>query len=120
MIIVGISSYFHDSACALIIDGNIIAAAQEERFTRKKNDSSFPIKSLSFCLEYSNLDLGDIDYFVFYEKPLQKFDRLLETYLSVAPQGFRNFYTSAPIWIKDKLFLKNIIEREIKSLGGGI
>jgi carbamoyltransferase len=118
MIIIGISAYFHDSACALIIDGKIIAAAQEERFTRKKNDSSFPIESLNFCLRYGNLDVKDVDFFVFYEKPLQKFDRILETYLGVAPQGFRNFYTSAPIWIKDKLFLKNIIEREIKALSG--
>lgn len=109
--ILGISAYYHDSAAAIICEGEIIAAAQEERFTRKKHDEELPINAIKYCLKESNTCIEDLDYIVFYEKPLLKFDRLLETYFAYAPTGFKNFKASLPIWIKDKLFQKeNIIE----------
>jgi carbamoyltransferase len=114
MIILGISAYYHDSAASLIIDGEIIAAAQEERFTRIKHDSEFPIQSILYCLAEADITPNDIDYIAFYDKPFLKFDRLLETYLAFAPKGFKSFATSMPVWIKDKLFQKFTIINELK------
>jgi len=112
--ILGISAFYHDSAAALIIDGKIIAAAQEERFTRKKHDPSYPFHAIEFVLSFSKLKLHQIDYIVFYEKPFLKFERLLETYVAFAPSGFRSFCMSIPIWIKEKLFQKKLIFSELK------
>jgi carbamoyltransferase len=114
--IIGISSYYHDSAAALIENGKIVLAAQEERFTRKKNDSSFPIKSIEFILNEKKLDINEIDYICFYEKPILKFERLIETYLSFSFKGFKQFAISMPLWIKEKLFLKENIFKELKKL----
>ena len=105
MKILGISAYYHDSAASLIVDGKIISAAQEERFTRKKHDSSFPKNAIQFCINESNIRLSDLDYIVFYEKPLIKFERLLETYISFAPKGFKSFLMAMPVWLKEKLYL---------------
>ena len=107
--ILGISSFYHDSAATILIDGKIVAAAQEERFTRIKHDPSFPINAIEFVLKYANLQLNQIDYIVFYEKPFLKFERLLETYLAFAPKGFKSFSISMPLWIKEKLFMKKMI-----------
>ena len=104
MKILGISAFYHDSAASLIQNGDIIAAAQEERFSRKKHDLSFPINAIKFCLESTSNKISDIDYIAFYDKPLLKFERLIETYLSFAPRGFTSFKKSMPIWIKEKLF----------------
>jgi carbamoyltransferase len=114
MKILGISAYYHDSAACLIDDGVIIAAAQEERFTRKKHDARFPVSAINFCLNYVNLQPSQIDYIVFYDKPFLKFERLLETYLAFAPKGFRSFSQSMPLWIKDKLFQKLTILNTLK------
>jgi carbamoyltransferase len=103
--ILGLSAYYHDSAAALMVDGAIVAAAQEERFTRKKHDSSFPVHAIRYCLDASGLDPGDLDYVGFYDKPLLKFERLLETYLGFAPSGFRSFLTAMPVWLREKLHL---------------
>jgi carbamoyltransferase len=116
MNILGISAFYHDSAAALVKDGEIIAAAQEERFTRKKHDPSFPINSIYFCLKSQNLSFQDLDYIVFYEKPFLKFERLLETYLAFSPFGFRSFSKSMPVWIKEKLFQKNLLLKKFKEL----
>ena len=115
--ILGISAYYHDSAAALVVDGDISAAAQEERFTRKKHDARFPVNAARFCLRHAGIQLHDVDYVVFYDKPLVKFERLLETYLSYAPRGFRSFVAAMPIWLKEKLFLKKTLHRELASLG---
>ncbi|MGK0273183.1 MAG: carbamoyltransferase [Cocleimonas sp.] len=104
--ILGISAYYHDSAAASVCDGEVVAAAQEERFTRKKHDPAFPTQAIKYCLQEAGITHGDIQHVVFYDKPLLKFERLLETYLSYAPSGFRSFLTAMPIWLKDKLFLK--------------
>tara|TARA_Y100000992_G_C21271411_1_gene497112 strand:- start:736 stop:2541 length:1806 start_codon:yes stop_codon:yes gene_type:complete len=114
--ILGISCYYHDSAAALLIDGEIISAVQEERFTRKKHDSSFPKKSIQYILNKNKVNLNEIDYIVFYEKPFLKFERLLETYLDNAPFGFKSFNKSMPIWSKDKLFQKQNIIKELKNI----
>lgn len=114
--ILGISAYYHDSAATLLKNGEIIAAVQEERFTRKKNDNAFPINSIKFILEYSGILLNDIDHIVFYEKPFLKFERLLETYLSFAPKGFKSFLRSMPIWIKEKIYMKKMILDNLKSI----
>ena len=114
--ILGISAYYHDSAAALIIDGKIISAAQEERFSRKKHDSSFPKNAINFVLKKSNLKLSDIDNIVFYEKPFLKFERLLETYVAYAPRGFKSFSLSMPIWLREKLFQKKMLFNSLKSL----
>ena len=116
MRILGLSCYYHDSAAALLSDGEIIAAAEEERFTRKKHDSSFPNQSILYCLNYSKLKLTDIDAIVFYDKPLLKFDRLLETFLSSVPSGFRAFVRTMPIWLKDKLYLKKKLRDELREI----
>ncbi len=118
MYILGISSYYHDSAACLIKDGEILSAVQEERFTRIKHDANFPKHSIKFCLEYSNIKPNDIDFIVFYEKPFLKFERLLETYLAFAPFGFTSFSRSMPVWLKNKLFLKSTIIKSLKKLFG--
>ena len=104
--VLGLSAYYHDSAACLVHNGNIIAAVQEERFTRIKHDNSFPISAINYCLTTATISAKEIDYVVFYEKPFLKFERLLETYLAFAPSGFRSFCESIPVWIRDKLFQK--------------
>jgi len=116
MRILGISAFYHDSAAALLVEGRIVAAAQEERFTRKKQDARFPIHAIGYCLAEGEIKLDDVDYVVFYEKPFLKFERLLETYLAFAPQGYRSFAMAIPIWIQEKLFQKDIIRRELQKL----
>ena len=114
MNILGISAFYHDSAAAIVIDGEIIAAAQEERFTRKKHDSSYPFNAIEFVLKFSRLKLEDVDHIVFYEKPFLKFERLLETYVAFAPRGFKSFCKAMPIWLREKLFQKNLLLNELK------
>ena len=116
--ILGISAYYHDSAAALIGDGEIIAAAQEERFTRKKHDPAFPAEAINYCLQEAGISLADVNHVVFYDKPLVKFERLLETYLAYVPKGFRSFLAAMPVWLKDKLFLKSTLKRELAALSG--
>lgn len=117
MNILGISAYYHDSAAALIQDGQITAAAQEERFTRKKHDARFPVHAINYCLSAGQLSLKNVDYIVFYDKPLVKFERLLETYLGYVPKGFRAFVQAMPIWLKEKLYLKSVLKKELAALG---
>lgn len=114
MNILGISAYYHDSAACLVVNGDIVSAAQEERFTRKKHDSEFPINAINYCLTEAKLAASDIDYVVFYDKPFLKFERLFETYLAFAPRGFKSFATSLPVWVKDKLFQKTLIIDALK------
>ena len=116
MNILGISAYYHDSAAALIRDGEIIAAAQEERFSRKKHDARFPKNAIAYCLKEAKIDLRELDQIVFYDKPLVKFERLLETYLAYAPQGFRSFLAAMPIWLKEKLYLKTMLKRDLAEI----
>ena len=104
MYILGISAFYHDSAASIIDDEKIIAAISEERFTRKKHDQDFPINSIKYCLDAAKINMEEVDYIVFYEKPFLKFERILETYISFAPKGFNNFKASLPVWIKHKLF----------------
>jgi len=118
MTILGISAFYHDSAAAILEEGEIIAAAQEERFTRKKQDASFPINAIKFCLQYSGRSLKDIEAIAFYDKPLLKFERLLETYYGFAPKGVSSFIASMPVWIKEKIFLKRIIREELEQIEG--
>ena len=113
-IILGISAFYHDSAATIIIDGKIIAAAQEERFTRKKHDSSYPFNAIEFVLEYAKIRLNDVNQIIFFEKPFLKFERLLETYVAFAPKGFKSFCKAMPIWLKDKLFQKKMLFNELK------
>ena len=98
--ILGLSAYYHDSAAALLTDGQIVAAAQEERFSRKKHDAGFPRQAIEYCISEAGVSLAELDAIVFYDKPLVKFERLLETYLSYAPSGFRSFLAAMPIWLK--------------------
>jgi len=112
--ILGISAFYHDSAAAIIIDGNIIAAAQEERFSRKKHDSGYPFHAVKYVLEESNLSLNEVDHIVFFEKPFLKFERLLETYMAFAPKGFKSFSLSMPIWLREKLFQKKYLFDKLK------
>ena len=114
MRILGISAFYHDSAAALIDDGDIIAAAQEERFTRAKHDERFPENAISYCLEASEIDMSEIDFVAFYDKPFLKFERLLETYVSFAPKGFQSFRMAIPIWLREKLFQKDLLRKEFK------
>jgi carbamoyltransferase len=114
MRILGISAFYHDSAAALLVDGRPVAAAQEERFTRKKHDARFPEAAIGYCLKEAGLDLDDLDHVVFFEKPLIKFERLLETYLANAPRGYQSFRVAIPVWIKDKLFQKNNLLKALK------
>ena len=118
--VLGISCFYHDSAAALIVDGEIIAAAQEERFSRKKHDSSFPKNAIQYCLDSQGIDLRNIDSVVYYEKPLLTFERLLETYLGVAPRGGRSFIAAMQVWLKEKLFLKSNLKNQLKALQQGI
>ena len=122
MRLLGISAFYHDSAAALVEDGRIIAAAQEERFTRKKHDAAFPAHAIRYCLDAGNVDLDRVDHVVFFEKPLIKFERLLETYLAEAPRGFQSFRMAVPLWIKEKLFQKPNLEKALKpfSSSGGL
>lgn len=115
--ILGVSAYYHDSAACLIQNGKIVAAAQEERFTRKKHDAGFPNHAVEFCLCQGGVDIRDVDYLVFYDKPFVKFERLLETYLSYAPKGLGSFLTAIPVWIKEKLFLRNLLEKAFRQVG---
>ena len=112
--ILGISAFYHDSAAAILVDGKILAAAQEERFTRKKHDSSYPFNAVEYVLKFSKLKLSEIDYIVFYEKPFLKFERLLETYVAFAPRGFKQFTKSMPAWLREKLFQKNLLLKLLK------
>jgi carbamoyltransferase len=116
MRILGISAFYHDSAAALVIDGRIAAAAQEERFTRKKQDARFPANAIAYCLAEGGCKLDNIDYVVFYEKPFLKFERLLETYVAFAPRGYKSFAMAIPLWMREKLFQKDIIRRELQKL----
>ena len=113
--ILGISAFYHDSAATIIVDGKIIAAAQEERFTRIKHDSNYPFNAIEFVLRYSNLRLSEVDQIIFFEKPFLKFERLLETYVAFAPKGFKSFCMAMPIWLKDKLFQKKMLLNELKN-----
>ena len=116
MRVLGISAFYHDSAAALVCDGEIVAAAQEERFTRKKHDSSFPVHAVEYCLEAAGVTLDEVDFVVFYDKPFLKFERLLETYLAFAPRGLRSFQMAMPLWIREKLFQKDLLAKELKRI----
>ena len=116
--ILGVSAFYHDSAACLVRDGEIIAAAQEERFTRKKHFAGFPAESIRYCLRVGNVSMRDLRYVCFYDKPLVKFERLLETYMAFAPKGFRSFATAMPVWLKEKMFLKSLLQRELVALSG--
>nr|MBA3970108.1 hypothetical protein [Gemmatimonadota bacterium] len=114
MRILGLSAFYHDSAAALVDDGRIVAAAQEERFSRKKHDARFPRHALEYCLSEAGVALEDIDFVAFYDKPFLKFERLLETYVAFAPSGFQSFRMAVPVWIKEKLFQKDMLRKELK------
>src|SRR5215471_827191 len=114
--ILGLSAYYHDSAAALTVGGSIVAAAQEERFSRKRFDARFPRHAIAYCLQAAGLTLNDLSEVVFYDKPLRKFDRLLETYLGYAPKGLRSFATAMPVWLKEKLYLKSLLRSELAVL----
>src|SRR5262252_995257 len=115
MRILGISAFYHDSAAALVEDGHIVAAAQEERFSRKKQDARYPENAIHYCLDEGGLTLDELDYVVFYEKPFLKFERLLETYLAFAPRGFASFRMALPLWLKEKLFQKDLLCKRLKA-----
>ena len=117
MNILGISAFYHDSAACLVQDGKIIAAAQEERFTRQKHDASFPMSAINFCLKYSNLSINDIDIVAFYEKPFLKFERILDSYIAFAPFGIKSFLKSVPLWMKQKLWMKELIKEKLNFKG---
>ncbi|MFM8494164.1 MAG: carbamoyltransferase N-terminal domain-containing protein, partial [Planctomycetia bacterium] len=119
MRILGLSAYYHDAAACLLIDGAIAAAAQEERFTRKKHDAGFPRHAIRSCLDVAGVRPDEIDHVVFYEKPFLKFERLFETYLAFAPRGFRSFVTSLPVWLQEKLFQKTMILDALEATLGG-
>src|SRR5438093_11182652 len=116
MRILGISAYYHDSAAALVVDGNVVAASQEERFTRKKHDSGFPVNAIKSCLEIGGVKPGELDHVAFYDKPFLKFERLLETYLAFAPRGFTSFREALPLWVKEKLFQRHLLASELAEL----
>ena len=115
--ILGISAFYHDSAAALLIDGKIIAAAHEERFSRKKHDSSFPVNEINYVLSEGGITAGDLTVAAFYDKPYIKFERLLETYNSFAPKGLKSFLSAIPVWIKEKLFMRKLVKDEMEKLG---
>jgi carbamoyltransferase len=117
MRVLGISAYYHDSAAALLQDGEIVAAAQEERFTRKKHDARFPDHAVDFCLAHAGIGLDDVDFIAFYDKPFLKFERLLETYLAFAPRGFKSFSMAIPVWLREKLFLKDLLVKALRDRG---
>src|ERR1700747_1747539 len=120
MRILGISAFYHDSAAALVEDGRIVAAAQEERFTRKKHDASFPHNAVSYCLDTAGAKLSDIDHVAFYDTPFLTFGRLLETYVALAPKGFSSFKMAIPLWLKEKLFQKSLLRKQLKEFDGEI
>jgi carbamoyltransferase len=121
MKILGFSAYYHDAAACMLVDGELVAAAQEERFTRKKHDADFPLNAIRYCLKEANLSVQDIDFIVFYDKPFLKFERIFETYLAFAPRGFKSFATSLPVWVKDKLFQKSGILKTLnRELGDSV
>jgi carbamoyltransferase len=113
MRILGLSAFYHDSAAALVEDGVVVAAAQEERFTRKKHDPGFPTQAAAYCLEEAGVGLDQVDHIAFYDKPFLKFERLLETYLAFAPRGFKSFRMAMPVWLKEKLFQKRMLREEL-------
>ena len=117
--ILGISAYYHDSAAAIVVDGDIVAAAHEERFTRKKHDPSFPTNAAKYVLDEAGLEYSDLTAVAFYDKPYVKFERLLETYHAFAPQGLTSFLSAIPVWIKEKLFMKRLLREELAKLGEG-
>ena len=119
MRILGLSAFYHDSAAALIEDGRIVAAAQEERFTRKKHDAGFPGNAIEFCLERGGAGMSDVDFVAFYDKPFLKFERLLETYVAFAPRGFSSFKMAVPVWLREKLFQKNLLSRKLRAFDAG-
>ena len=116
MRILGVSAFYHDSAAALVEDGRVVAAAQEERFSRKKHDSRYPRNAIAYCLDEAGIRLGDLDFVAFYDKPFLKFERLLETYLAFAPRGFSSFRMAIPVWLKEKLFQKHLLGSELRLL----
>src|SRR3954468_16293562 len=120
MIVLGLSAFYHDSAAAIVRDGVIVAAAQEERFTRKKHDASFPSHAVRYCVQEAGISWGDIDFVTFYEKPFIKFERLLETYLAFAPKGFTSFRMAIPLWLKEKLFQKRLLRQSLKEINSDI
>src|SRR5580765_5870119 len=113
--ILGISAFYHDSAATLVVDGEIVAAAQEERFTRKKHDPGFPANAIAYCLKEGGIQPEQLNYVAFYDKPLTKFDRLLETYLAYAPAGFNSFRLAMPLWLKDKLHMRRTLSQRFKT-----
>jgi predicted NodU family carbamoyl transferase len=115
--ILGISAFYHDSAAALTIDGKVVAAAQEERFTRDKHTPDFPKNAIKYCLDFAGLEIDDLDAIVFYDKPLLKFERLLETYYAFAPKGIASFLKAIPVWLNEKMFLKKLIFDGLKEIG---
>mgnify|MGYP000179819848 CR=1 FL=1 len=117
MNILGISAFYHDSAACLVRDGEIIAAAQEERFTRKKHDYNFPINAVEYCLKEAGIKAEDLDYVGFYDKPFIKFERILYSYLAYAPIGIKSFFKSIPLWIKQKLFIRDLVKKELGYTG---
>ena len=117
--ILGISAFYHDSAAAIVIDGEIVAAAQEERFTRKKHDHEFPVNAIQYCLRQADLAAKDLDYVGFYDKPFTKFERLLETYLAFVPGGYRSFRQAMPLWLKQKLYVPREIRQGLRNEYGG-
>jgi carbamoyltransferase len=118
MAILGISAFYHDSAASIVLNGEIIAAAQEERFTRIKHDAQFPANAIKYCLDEAGVTLKELDAIAFYDKPLLKFERLLETYLSFAPRGVKSFITAMPVWLKEKMFMKRVMREELANIGG--
>src|SRR3972149_6887163 len=118
MRLLGLSAFYHDSAAALIEDGRIVAAAQEERFSRKKHDSRFPVHALRYCLTEGGVELGNVDRVVIYDKPFLKFERLLETYVTFAPRGIKSFSMAIPLWLREKLFLKDLLNKELAKIDG--
>ena len=116
--VLGISAFYHDSAACLVVDGDIVSAPQEERFTRLKHDHNFPVNAARYCLSETKLSVEDLDYVAFYDKPLLKFDRLLETYLDYAPSGFSSFLKALPLWMKEKLWMPDLIRTELAKAGG--
>jgi carbamoyltransferase len=118
--VLGISAFYHDSAAALVMDGKIVAAAQEERFTRVKHDEAYPRNAVDYVLTEAGLTLAQVDRVVFYDKPFLKFERLLETYVSFAPRGFRSFATAIPVWLREKLFQKTMLLDELEQHAGGL
>src|SRR3989454_8604049 len=118
--ILGISAFYHDSAAALVVDGDIVAAAQEERFTRKKHDPGFPSNAVAYCLREAGITAGELDLVGFYEKPLVKFERLLETYVACAPKGLQSFLMALPLWLTDKLWMSDDIHSRVDGYAGEV